>query len=429
MQGSIDRIYFRNNTYIIGGWAFDERNGSREIASLRLKNGKELNFERVQRGDCADDPLVGFEISASAHELYGYISRERIIIAKFTTDFIELPVWSELQNKCIAILVENLIKDADRRTINATLDRIIEKKAQSNYIDDQPPLQISVSPGCRSINESAVIGLEGQVFLFGGSNDVHSQYTNQADSGATESWINTIQNRAEFCRASNIEFIQLIIPEKQSVFPELYPFDVTKQTSTMKNLYARLESTGFYLDPTEAFRQAAANQHPPFRKIDSHLSINGVSILVSLLMERLGHQITINKTEIKREILKGDLGEKFFCNGGLREVCDIPLPKYIAESSASPIETKAVDVEGHIGTERSWSNPTAFFDQSVVVFGNSFFERGKDPLGLSYWFARLFKETHFYWTPDFDPTAVQRHRPDVVVCQTIERFIKYVPQY
>ncbi len=50
--------------------------------------------------------------------------------------------------------------------------------------------------------------------------------------------------------------------------------------------------------------------------------------------------------------------------------------------------------------------------------------RGRAP---SWWFARLFAELHLVRGPRVDPDAVAAEKPDRVICQTVERFLRLVP--
>ena len=62
------------------------------------------------------------------------------------------------------------------------------------------------------------------------------------------------------------------------------------------------------------------------------------------------------------------------------------------------------------------------------MFGNSFFANvSSGQPYLSWWMVRLFRDYHFYWTADFDPEEVARRDPDIVITQTIERFLPTLP--
>lgn len=100
------------------------------------------------------------------------------------------------------------------------------------------------------------------------------------------------------------------------------------------------------------------------------------------------------------------------------------------ESAYSPELVESFDPEQgrHIGIMRKWKNKNAPFKYKVIAFGNSFFERGTESTGLSWWFSRLFSEFHFHWNPECDWQLIDSEKPDVVICQTIERFLPRLPK-
>jgi hypothetical protein len=61
------------------------------------------------------------------------------------------------------------------------------------------------------------------------------------------------------------------------------------------------------------------------------------------------------------------------------------------------------------------------------VFGNSFFHNGNLPNQLSWWAKHFFAELTFVWDPALDWSVVDEVRPDIVVAQTVERFLHRVP--
>ena len=58
-----------------------------------------------------------------------------------------------------------------------------------------------------------------------------------------------------------------------------------------------------------------------------------------------------------------------------------------------------------------------------MVFGNSVFEHGETPLNLSWWCVRFFREFYFFWLPETLPGTVDEIGADVVIAQTVERFL------
>ena len=63
------------------------------------------------------------------------------------------------------------------------------------------------------------------------------------------------------------------------------------------------------------------------------------------------------------------------------------------------------------------------------MFGNSFFEKGINAHQLTWWFAHYFAEVIFIWSPDMNNGMVKKHKPDLVICQSIEWFARLAPSY
>ncbi len=84
--------------------------------------------------------------------------------------------------------------------------------------------------------------------------------------------------------------------------------------------------------------------------------------------------------------------------------------------------------QGHLGITRKFINQNAPINKRVLCFGNSFFERGGTSRCLTWFFARLFREFIFIWSPAMEKRVILRERPDIVLCQTIERFLYRIPK-
>jgi hypothetical protein len=125
---------------------------------------------------------------------------------------------------------------------------------------------------------------------------------------------------------------------------------------------------------------------------------------------------------------EGDLGNKF-SGAGFLEKMELPADETLNSLGAglSRLENYAPGDGGHIGRRLVWKNPGAPYRKRVLAFGNSFFERGEVPTTLSWWVARYFQEFHFIWDSVVNVDYVERMKPDVLICQTNERFLPVVP--
>jgi hypothetical protein len=131
--------------------------------------------------------------------------------------------------------------------------------------------------------------------------------------------------------------------------------------------------------------------------------------------------------EFENRLLRGDLAGRF--PGDQRELVRLATRTSFVGRSSLPVLVDSVDPSsGHKGIRRVWRNAAAPFPHRVVAMANSFFERGEASTQLSWWFALLFAEFHFYWNPELDEDYVAKVSPDIVVCQTIERFLRSVPE-
>jgi hypothetical protein len=124
----------------------------------------------------------------------------------------------------------------------------------------------------------------------------------------------------------------------------------------------------------------------------------------------------------------GDLSERFVEDGDIQELVSMYNDLQFGNINSNIELILSCDPEnGHQGRQRVWRNKTAPIKKIVVCFGGSSFERGENSGNLSWWFARLFSEFHFIWSSDFDADYIEATSPDIVICQSIERFLTEVP--
>ena len=93
------------------------------------------------------------------------------------------------------------------------------------------------------------------------------------------------------------------------------------------------------------------------------------------------------------------------------------------------IETFHASHGKHIGQYSIWNNPSAPIKKKVIAFGNSFFGNCLDQGCIGWWFSNYIEKFHCIWSPNIDFDLVEKEKPDLVICQTVERFMKKVPEY
>ncbi len=296
---------------------------------------------------------------------------------------------------------------------------------------------VEVPLGHLSLDGTALVGRQGFLFLVGGTNSVLSQYLTDPDHPtlveAADGWLERISGRNALCQALGTRYLQLIVPEKLGVLAELLPWTVPAaspllqriETATMRapqlaQAYVSGRSVMNALDLEARCRT--------FLRTDSHLSYDGIVRTLRAMLDAMGLPAPVQPDAWKQVVSTGDLAERFF-GVPLFETIRLPADSFCDAFSAGLELTEAhTPPSGHIGTRFVWKNANAAIPMKVVAFGNSYFERGGDAGGLSWWFARIFAEFHFVWDPRMDADYIAAEKPDWVICQTVERFLPSVPE-
>jgi hypothetical protein len=126
----------------------------------------------------------------------------------------------------------------------------------------------------------------------------------------------------------------------------------------------------------------------------------------------------------------GDLRQGFIAEPCFEEVAQMP-PRALSRFGAEPLLVEATEPPGggHVGRREHWRAEGAPSARSLLVFGNSVCgSAGAGQNLLSGWLARWFAEYRFHWQPEVDWALVEALRPDILLCQTVERFMGRVPE-
>lgn len=369
-----------------------------------------------------------------------------------------LPVYVGLRKEISAIFVRDQIKDATPSDAARILRRISSAAATGpmkrlndviGYIESDPSeltlfdrskapelSMFGVLVGTLSPSKAIVVGRDGHLFLEGGSNSLSQQYKTDINDpivvSVAEKWNSLIRRRLETLSYRGIKFCQIIIPEKSTVLSEFFPISISAPTPFLKAVQSKISQDESLSRVTfDALKCLISdrNRENTYRKHDSHLTAYGSQQVFSEFLRFIGYDVDLNYTFDQKSFNSGDMGLHFpGMKFGMYD--DLPNPADF-ESEEAGLELVDSYFPGggkHIGRYRIWKNDRARIQKKVVVFGNSFFEMGTSALCLSWWFARWFSEFHFRWEPDLDYEYIEKTNPDIVICQTIERFMPKVPK-
>ncbi len=311
----------------------------------------------------------------------------------------------------------------------------VEQTLRDLGLDWRTTEQTSLIPlplGYVSADGSVMVGHEGQLLLVGGSNGVLEQALQPLGPDVrtlVAGWADLFEQRAIQCAQWRQRFVQIVIPEKQTVLRSACPAAIPTPTAVAAQLdaavYTRPHAVAAYLNLLPVLQQVAQRELP-FPRTDSHLTPGANYACFAAILNKMGLESPFDPTFSATGSIVGDLSERLL-GMPLREAVWAHSGSLAAESAAPRLKTAMDPTDGgHIGSHYSWESPQAPLDACVVCFGNSFFERGA-PRGLSYWFARAFREFHFIWTPELDAEYAASIGASHVLGQTIERYLVSLP--
>lgn len=294
--------------------------------------------------------------------------------------------------------------------------------------EDYSPVHLPVGYSA----DPAVMGYDGVMFLTGGSNSLLEQYRMPRDRAdeLTDQWVELLRRRAERCAELGIQYVQTILPEKLTVLRELAPVQVKDATPVFRRVMQRLRGESWWVSVRPRLEQMKPKR-TAFFATDTHLSPSGTQRVAASLfgavdaeLRRVVDQVPMSGTMARR----GDLGKYFGT-----------LPFYeqfaLARDSDFAPYGEGVTVTGsgsagsaeHQGLWFDFKNSTAPSSKRVMVFGSSSFGPGDHSESLGWWAKHLFGDYRLRWQSEFDWEQIERVRPDVVIGQTIERFMPKVP--
>lgn len=421
-----------NGMYRVGGWAayVPSIGVNQPVESIESDGCDSIDFFRGPRLDFKESGDFAFSViiddgDTLARIYYGMIK----IVAVNKHEHLVLNVWIKIKDLFFSYVLKSSIGFLSKESV-ADITRVFLRELQvSTFLPSDTEFEsYCLQIGSTSFDDSAIVGRSGYLFLHQGGNSLLAQYSSNLDQRKLNGWIEKIVQRNDFCKTLGVDFFQIIVPEKQSVMPEYYPSDIGFPTPLLLALTETMSSQDFYLDLNKIFRDNFVFENlSSFRQVDTHLSLHGATAVISILMEKFGNAPDIWPKKTDEKIMGGDLGNKFF-SGHISEKVIFPLFDDWDFGNITPRLEESFDPKiGHSGVFRRWICDSPVYKKRVLIFGNSVFERGGTPLGLSWWCSRIFEETIFVWSSDVDFDLIKKRNPDVVICQTVERFLVSVP--
>lgn len=306
---------------------------------------------------------------------------------------------------------------------------------------DQDLSHISFPVGLESQDGNVRLGKNGYFFATGGSNQIEKRYTEAqtqqvaiARQKEVDGWKALIRRREEYCASRGIRFHQLIVPDKITVLRKFAPFEVNGATHVLRLLTTELRHDTSYINLLPLF-EGWDSQMSPWRKADTHPTPATMMELTSMILTSLGcNSQFLSETEFMgRSYHEGDLGRRFF---------NVPVwdeniePSSLAGVDISKIEQRQLrdqfstktTVNRRNGVYMKYVNPNPIINKKLIIFGTSTSNYGIHPNQLSWWLKQIFTEYHFIWQTDIEYDIIDQVKPDVVIAQSVERYLARIPR-
>jgi hypothetical protein len=270
------------------------------------------------------------------------------------------------------------------------------------------------------------------LFLYGGTNDHFASYSRVREQGSNangQGWANlTAQRHARL--STSVQMLSLFVPNAATCLSDLYPLPLdrvpTPGWEEMRRLLQDDAGAMFCDDLFEASLPANRFESSPWQLTDSHWSDYGSLLVANSILQRLAvDPLEFRWIECEPQFIAGDLGSRFGDTVGMQVVrqigCDLPTPRCVFDSGDGSLDGASM------GRRVEWECQEARIDASMLVVGNSFSGTGLSRNHLVYWFSRLFRRTVFLHAASIPTDVVDSYRPDIVLFQGLERFMRLVP--
>ena len=280
------------------------------------------------------------------------------------------------------------------------------------------------------------IGKDGWLFLFGGSNEVGRLFTEVGAVSAQdgELWLNVLLNRSHELKRRSVDYYHTWVPDKFSIYPEFTDDSLillSQSPSELLSLPPPVHSD-LLVDLKPALLDAK-NDHQVFWKSDTHWTHYGAYAGYTAICKRIGIMalpqilgLPINEAEITLDLgskLNAPVQERW---GAANILQRSKLSWRNSIGKFAEIIQPKMRGELHIGVSVKFENFSAEAEAArVLIFGDSYCEYR--PHSLSAMLAETFKEVMFVWSSSIDYGIVDTFRPDIVITEMAERFLKRVP--
>jgi alginate O-acetyltransferase complex protein AlgJ len=285
------------------------------------------------------------------------------------------------------------------------------------------------------IARGVAVGADGWLYWVGRAGEVEAFYGDSPTSRRVlRRWARLIGRRAARLERLGIRHAHVVVPDKLAVYPDLLgrPFPGVDDPPCARLARLVERETGVGMVDLLAPLRAARVEEPVYLKTDTHWTYRGYLTAYRALCESLGAPVAAHvfAGSSARERFVFDLGEKI-SPAVDEEYCAYDFPRRAARVDANALvqvreSGRAVRPRGlFVGSRVVLRNDAAPDPRRLVLFGDSYIY--SPGARLTAMLAETFSEVHAIWSANIDWGYVEAVRPDVMIFEIAERFLREIP--
>jgi alginate O-acetyltransferase complex protein AlgJ len=269
-----------------------------------------------------------------------------------------------------------------------------------------------------SSSPEVLIGKHGWLFYTGEKSMDSYRGVLPLDAHDLAAWVQLFTRRQDWLARRGILMIVVIVPDKQTVYPEFLPSSIRKSNQRMRLdtflTSLRSASTVPLLDLRPALIDAKTRYPILYSASDTHWNARGAYVGYVEVMREIARKypdvqpLPLSRTQHAIHYASGDLAKMLGLGSVWREELDEPLSPPTLRGSQTPA-----------GDLVMWQAGAA--ERRLVIFGDSF------GAPLVPYLAPHFAETVFSQSTGFKPALIAESNPDVVLFEFVERKLNNAP--
>ncbi|HEY8618133.1 alginate O-acetyltransferase AlgX-related protein [Phenylobacterium sp.] len=276
-----------------------------------------------------------------------------------------------------------------------------------------------LKPGVSSPGGVAVAGHDGFLFIGDGANRWERQYrqTEPMDADWLATWAAVFAARQAEAGARGVPLVNLVIPEKQVVYPEKrWATDTPRgDQRPLRQLARRLGPEARLVYPLGALL-ACREEGPAYPRRNSHWTASGCVAVTHAVLAQAAPEVELTALRFtgERDVQPHDLTPHLFDPPPLDAVFWLVTP------GEKTFDNEHMQRTGQQrGTIYVLEHAAAPDPRTVIVFGDSYSYN----LGFTGALSAVFRKVVFVWSKNVVWDLVDRQEAGLVVWQSAERFL------